>query len=659
LPRARIAQQNTTLSGREVEAACAAAFVFSQPIGEQAELSDLRWLLGASCDIPAMLNTGLLEWSKTSWYLAECESTDPASGLPRYWRMGPKPNLNQMHDTYKRNALKNARTKFDALVKDCRPLRDGCMEEGVTFHLLPSAPEKVMDDTTFRLVLLGADYAGTPGNLPNTNVLEFLRTHSSPSDPRQNQNVLLVVIPSAAGLLQAEQEIASWIAWGDIKNSNAFKDLEPEQKETVKKRERESQKEALTFVKNAFELVIYVDNTGKAQQKKFTMGNEALFPTLLREKDLRIFREKINPETLLPGGPFSKWPPSDPCNKVKDLYGAFGRYPDMPKLVNRQVIIDTIEEAVRRGLLALRYLPPGGGEEWFWHRPIEGIVDWADFSEVWLPGKTTINKVHPAAILPGALVGLWPSDDSPVKLSAVCSWFDGSQAFDEIAQLGYPPEKRPIPKADYKLVHQAVAQAVERGEIWLVFGNDSLLDEKPTDLQLDPDASLFRPPAQLRAMELLPGALDTAWSGKPEATIGKLYAELKAQKGKPWPTRQFIDVLNEAINQGILARESNAPEYTSLNADAERKLRLPAADSTVPPPTPPTSAGGNETTQVALDLAQLQDFVEDSAATLTKMLAGAAPEFVIKIRLKGKKPASLAAANGVLEKIHPDWKFGG
>jgi hypothetical protein len=659
MPRARIAQKNTTLTGREIEAACAGAFVFSQPIGEQAELSELRWLIGASCDVPAMLNTGLLEWSKTSWYLAECESTDPASGLPRYWRLGPKPNLNQMHDTYKRSALKNARAKFDDLVKECRPLRDGCLEDGVSFHLLPAAPEKVGDDTTFRLVVLGATYAGTPGSTPNANALEFLRTHASSTDPRQNQNVLLVVIPSAAGLIQAEQEIASWIAWGDIKNSGTFKDLEPEQKETVKRREKEAQKEALTFVKNAFELVIYVDNTGNAQQKKFTMGNEALFPTLAREKDLRIFREKINPETLLPGGPFSKWPPSDPSIKVTDLYGAFGRYPDMPKLVNRQVVISTIEEAVRRGLLALRYLPPGGGEDWFWHCPIEGLVDWADYSEVWLPGKAVMTKVHPAAILPAALAGLWPSDDSPVKLSSLCAWFDGTRAFDEIARPEYPPEKRPIPKADYKLVHQAVAQAVARGEIWLVFGNDSILGEKPSDLQLDPDASLFRPPTRLRAMDLLPGALPAVWSGKPEqTTVGQIYSELKAQKGKPWPTRQFTDVLNEAVNQGIMVRASSGPEFASLTADAGRELRVPAAGTTTPAPKPPVSTGANETTEATLNLTQLQDFAESSAAALTKVLAGAAPEFAVKIRIKGKRPSSLAAANEVLKKINADWKFG-
>ncbi|MBI3985849.1 MAG: DUF499 domain-containing protein, partial [Lentisphaerae bacterium] len=659
LPRALLAQKTTTVGGREIEAACAGAFIFSQPIGEQAELGELRWLVGATCDIPAMLNTGLLDWSKTSWYLSECESTDPASGLPRYWRMGPKPNLNQMHDTYKRSALKNARAKFDDLVKDCRPLRDGCVEENVSFHLLPAAPEKVEDDATFRLVVLGAEFAGVPGSAPKASALDYLRTHASASDLRQNQNVLLVVIPSAAGLIQAEQAIAAWIAWGDIKNSAAFKELEPDQKETVKRRERDAQKEALTFVKNSFELVIYVDAAGNAQQKKFTMGSEPLFPTLLREKDLRIYREKINPETLMPGGPVSKWPASDPSIRVKDLYGAFGRYPDMPKLVNRQVVINTIEDAVRRGLVALRYMPPGGGEDWFWHCPIEGVVDWADYAEVWLPAKATLSKVHPAAVVPAALAGLWPTADSPLKLSGLCAFFDGCHAFDESAQAGYPPEKRPIPNADYKLVHQAVAQAVARGELWLVFGNDSVLGEKPSDLQLDPDASLLCPPTRLRAMDLLPGALAGAWGGTPpKTTVGKLYSELKGQKGRPWPTLQFVEVLNEIVNQGMLVRGAAGPEFTSVTADSARELKLPAPGTpTSPPKLTPT--GAKETSEVALNLAQLQDFVDEGAPALTKMLAGATPEFAVKIRLKGKTPTNLAEANEVLKKIKPDWKFGG
>ena len=98
--------------------------------------------------------------------------------------------------------------------------------------------------------------------------------------------------------------------------------------------------------------------------------------------------------------------------------------------------------------------------------------------------------------------------------------------------------------------------------------------------------------------------------------------ELKTQKGKPWPTRQFIDVLNEAVNQGILVRASGGPEFTSVNADRERELRVPAAGGVTPPLPPKISAGANETTEAALDLAQLQDFVEEGATMLTKILAG-------------------------------------
>jgi len=658
LPRARLAQTTAaTLMGREVEAACAGAFIFSQPLGEQAELGELRWLIAATCDMPAMLNTGLLEWAKTSWYLSECESTDPASGLPRYWRLGPEPNLNQMHDSFKRDALKHARVKFDDLVKECRPLRDGCQEEGVSVHLLPASPDKVEDDATFRLVVLGAAYAGTPGSTPKANALEFLRTHASASDPREFPNVLLVVIPSATGLIQAEQNIAAWMAWGEIRKSDKFKDFKDDQREMVKRRERDAQKDALTFVKNAFELVIYLDPTGNALQKKFTMGGETLFSTLVKERDLRIFRDKINPELLLPGGPISKWPASDPSIKVKSLYCAFGKYPDMPKLLNRQVVIKTVEEAVRRGLVALRYMPPGG-EEWFWHSPIEGVVDWADLSEVWLPAKATVNKVHPIAVGPTALAGLWPTDDTPVKLSALCAWFDGAHSFDEIAQAGYAPEKRAIPKADYKIVHQAVAQAVLRGDLWLVFGNESVLGEMPTDLQLDPDAALFRPPTRLRAMDLLPGALPGAWAGAPVmTTVGKLYSELKARKGRPWATKQFIDVLNEAVNQAMLVRGAVGPEYTSVTGDASRELKLPPT-GTAKPATTTVVTGAKETTEAAMNLGQLQDFVEDGAPALTKMLAGATPEFAVKIRFKGRVPGNLAAVNEVLKKINPDWTFG-
>ena len=58
--------------------------------------------MAASCEMPAVLNNGLIAWSKASWYLEECDSTEAGTGVPKYWRLGPKPNLNQLHDSYKK-----------------------------------------------------------------------------------------------------------------------------------------------------------------------------------------------------------------------------------------------------------------------------------------------------------------------------------------------------------------------------------------------------------------------------------------------------------------------------------------------------------------------------------------------------------------------------
>ena len=135
--------------------------------------------------MPAVLNNGLIAWQKASWYLEECESTEAVTGVPKYWRLSTKPNLTQLHDSYKRLALKHARGKFDDLAANkCSPLYEGLIDEGIKLHKLPSSPADVEDDGNFRVVLLGADYAGGVGDPANHKVVEFIRTHSSSSDTR-------------------------------------------------------------------------------------------------------------------------------------------------------------------------------------------------------------------------------------------------------------------------------------------------------------------------------------------------------------------------------------------------------------------------------------------------------------------------------------------
>ena len=590
LPRVVDAQKAHagTLIGRELEAACVATFIYSQPIGEQAEVADLRWLVGPTCDLPAVLNNGLIGWAKLSWYLEETDATEPTTNVPKYWRLGPKPNLNQVHNSYKIKALSFAKAKFDELAKKCGPLKEGCDQEGIKFHNLPNTPADVEDDGVFRLIVLGADYASQPGTKPHTGAEAFLRTHSSPADNRTCQNVVLVVTPSVGGLQQAEQQIADWLAWQEIKGGKDYKDFESHVQEAVKKRERESKQAAETAVKNAFELVLHVDKAGALQVKRFTMGAQALFPTLMQEKELRLFKEKIDARTIMPGGPYAVWPASDDSVQVSALYQQFARRPNLPKLLNPQTVTNTIADAVQRGVLALRHVRPDGSEQWFWHSKID-VADWEKNGEAWLPNKAGLNSLSARAVLPESLPGLWPAEPPEWNSRHFARGSTGTHAFQEVTQPGYPPESRPIPKVPVAEIHKAVAQAVKAGDLWLVFGNDSVWQEQPTALELDATAKIYRQPATLNSFELLPGALlKAAWSteAEPKTTVEKLYTELKKVKGNPWPPKIFINTLSDAIGRGLLARVSGNGPLVSLTADGSVELAVKAS-------VPATAAAGS------------------------------------------------------------------
>jgi len=658
LPRALQAQKANapTLMGREIEAACVAAFIFSQPIGEQAELSELRWLLGATCDMPAVLNNGLCAWYSTSWYLEECESTEAGTGVPKFWRLVPKPNLNQLHDSYKREVMKYAKHQFDELAKTkCAPLYEDPYDTGVFFHKLPEDPNDIEDDGRFRIAVLGAEYAGIVGEPPKADAAAFLTTHSTSSDVRTYQNIVLIVVPSVPGLQQAEQHIAGWQAWREIKKTDHYREMDSGQQQIVRKRETDDLKEARTAVKNACEIVIYLHRDGSVQARKITMGAESLLATLIADKELRLYREKIEPTALMPGGPSSVWPETDPSIPVKDLYLAFGQQPHLPKLLSNRTVLNTIEDAVQRGLIALRCVRSDGSEQWYWKSPIE-MTNWDQVAEAWFPQEATINSLNSSAILPSSLNGLWPEDGTGVKLSMLCSWFDGAHCFEEQTVPDYPPEHQPIPKADYKIVHAAVTGAVENGNLWLVYGNESIFQKRPTEAQLDPEAALYPPPEPLSGIDFLPERLpEGTWidAEEPETTVSKLYAAIKQVRGRPWPEQMFMDGLNSAIGIGFMNRDTGSGPISSFAHEGDVKLVI---KTDAPPPSTPTPTGRRRTSTASLSVSEIQTFGEE-IGQIAKQLAGSDLQTEVCLSIKEESGNDLEQINVLLEKIKKDWNF--
>jgi hypothetical protein len=359
----------------------------------------------------------------------------------------------------------------------------------------------------------------------------------------------------------------------------------------------------------------------------------------------------------MPGGPYQVWPATDSSVPVSALYQQFARRSNLPKLLNPQTVMNTIADAVQRGVLALRYPRPDGSEQWFWRSRID-VTDWDKNGEAWLPNKAVLNSLNARAVLPDSLPGLWPAEPAGVELTTLCSWFDGTHAFQEVTQPGYPPESRAIPKVAVVEIHKAVAQAVKAGDLWLVFGNDSVWQDEPTALQLDATAKIYRQPAALNSFELLPGALlKDAWNtdAEPKTTVEKLYTELKKVKGNPWPPKIFINTLSDAIGRGLLARASGSGPLVSLAADGSVEL---AVKSAAPQPQlqPEATPGRKLSARVSLSPGEFQNLADD-VATLSKSLAGCDVQFEVAVSVKTKPGVDLKTANDVLGKIKDGWKL--
>ena len=206
---------------------------------------------------------------------------------------------------------------------------------------------------------------------------------------------------------------------------------------------------------------------------------------------------------------------------------------------------------------------------------------------------------------------------------------------------------------------KAVSKAIQDGGLWLVYGNDSVFSERPTAIQMDADALLFRPPAALAAMDLFPTALARRLDqgGRAEDDRVALYADLKAKRGRPWPPKLFLDSLNAALGQGFVHRVSGTGPISSLQHDGGIELMI-RSEAPKPPEPPPiqTPAGRRASSLAVLSISEIQDLA-DQIHTLSKPLAGMDPQIEVRITVKTKADGDLSLANSILDKIKAGWKL--
>jgi hypothetical protein len=384
-------------------------------------------------------------------------------------------------------------------------------------------------------------------------------------------------------------------------------------------------------IRQAWSIVVTVNEQNDIHAFKVTVGAEPLFSTVKTDKRLRIQDTAISAEAMLPGGPYDLWREDKPSRRLKDLVTAFAENPKLPKMLRQKEILDTLDQGVQAGNFVASLTRPDKSVKTWWRTPIDEMARKEPALEVFLPEKATLSELHPSVLAPGVLPGLW-TDDS-VAVAEVTSYFAGGRTV-MVQRDGYE-ESVVIPACPAAAVDAAISDAVRQGILWLVNGPASFQGEPVPSGVLTGTAQLRAPMSPLPVDRLMQDAVPDAWKDGQTNALA-LSVVLSAQTGHPIPWT----VLRRAIDDSLKARWIElAPKSGSwpceMTGASTVTLTQPAAPVGMAGPKPGgyvPKPKGVYTSSAALEPSALQDLVEVLPEVI-KAAAGMPLHFQLSVTL--------------------------
>ena len=518
LDRARTVQkQLPLLKSREIEAAVLATFLHSQPIGQKAELADLHLLL-AHADIDAVsVEKGLAEWRDASWFLKENQSS---------WALGTTPNLTNMHVRAMARITEDQIT--ENLVKRIKSAALGRNTDKVDVHTLPTSPEDLSDTPELRFVIADPKHTAVPGENVSASLAAFFN--------RTYRNSVIVLAPENALLAGLRQRIRKILGWESIQNGDDINLLSPEQKTLLPQRKGDDETGILDSVISAYNVLIAVDEDGDIKASLLPPGTDSPFErvkTALMAED-RLLTTSLDPDLLTPESYFDIWGEDETAKPVQGLYGMFASLPRLPRLLNRQVFVDTLRRGVTEGQIVLRMVRPDDSQNTYW-REIS-LTD-KDFREKALEivsiEHAELHDLSAELLVPGRLPGLWQGDSVPITVGTIREFFDG----DDVPKL----------VADHVLL-EAIQSAVQNGLLMARNKDKAYLKEAVRDAEITDGLELLMPLEPIRGSEISHNSLPDAWENE-TSSVSKLVKVLATHKGTPIPWALIHDAINDGVSK--------------------------------------------------------------------------------------------------------------
>ena len=416
LDRARTVQkQLPLLKSREIEAAVLATFLHSQPIGQKAELADLHLLLAHAAIDAVSVEKGLAEWRDASWFLKENQSS---------WALGTTPNLTNMHVRAMARITEDQIT--EDLVKRIRSAKLGRNTDKVDVHTLPTSPEDLSDTPELRFVIADPKDTAVPGENVSASLAAFFN--------RTYRNSVIVLAAENALLVGLRQRIRKILGWESIQNGDDINLLSPEQKTLLPQRKRDDETGISDSVISAYNVLIAVDEDGDIKTSALPPGTDPPFErvkTALIAED-RLLTTSLDPELLTPDSYFDIWGEDETAKPVQGLYSMFASLPRLPRLLNRQVFVDTLRRGVTEGRIVLRNIRPDESQQTYWREAPAADEDlWNKALEIVPIEHAELHDLSAELLVPGQLPELWQSDNAATTVGAVREFFNG----DEVPKL--------------------------------------------------------------------------------------------------------------------------------------------------------------------------------------------------------------------------------
>lgn len=660
-----IQDEQPALKCREMEQAVFAAFLSSQPIGQKAHTPELSALVGATRPDRIELEKGLRRWTDLSWFLDEAEfpgttATDGGSAtLPKAWRLGNRPNLKQMHHDACTNRVtaELVEQKLLAEVRRTKSLTQGAAAAGARIHTLPERPRDIEDDGDFHFAILGPRAASDSGR-PSAETRRFIDETTGPDRPRTRRNAIVLVAPSRDGLDAVRMRIREYLGWEEVRTQIGDQVQDTVREGMLAAWTEQARKRIPEAIRQAWSIVVTVNESNVIHAFKATIGAEALFPTIKGDRRARVQDTAISAEAMLPGGPYDLWRADEPSRRVKDLTGAFAENPKLPKMLRRKEILDTIDQGVLDGMFVASLVRPDKSIKTWWRTRIDEAAHAEPALELCLPDRATLSELDPSVLAPNVLPELWTGES--LVVSDVVAYFAGGRTVT-VQHEGYS-EPIAIPACPRAAVEAAISDTVRQGILWLVNGPASFQGEPAPPGVLTDAAELRAPMLPLSVDRLTKDAVPEAWKDK-ETNALALSAALSVRVGAPlpWP------VLRRAIDDALgarwleLAPESGPWPCAAAGASA---VTLKEPDTTkgvsdekgdyVPIPR------GALTGSAVLEPNELQDLV-DALPEIVSAAAGIPLRFHVHITLgdggDDVPSESVTFLNELLEGLSPDLRL--